>query len=534
MGRGRAARAWPETLADASSRLGTILLRPLWLEIPVFLALAATYLYHSVRSPYPMGAAGLYTLMAELVAQKPFPMPMEVPYYGPGGLPFAYPPVAAYVTALFIGPLRIPALDFLRWEPAILCILTMLAVYAFAKQLWGDRLKALAGVAIAFSAETVFMFHGTASGSVRALALLWSFLAAWSALLAYTCDRHWRRDALLAGFFLGLTGMTHLAYAAFLAPGILLMAFLHESHRPMLARASVLATIVAVGIVVSAPWWMTIIRRYGLEVLLNAGSSHGTLSLLKMAGPSPVAVARSLLRWYANLGGTWWPPFLAGIALVGLAYGVARRRWLLPAWTVVVVATLGGTERFEILLAGLLAGEALVDLARFAGGIGETQQPGRKNALASSGYLALTLAPVMFLGFRGIQWTDAVLSKDLLEATSWVRSNSPEGSRYLYLGRDDAAEWVPYLTRRAPGIGRWGGEWTGTYGSQGVLEGELVACVQDREVGCLDRLMASLSADITLLIVPQDPLGLVATISGDKRWIRVFESPGCGVYERTG
>ncbi len=521
------------TLTRTLDRLGPSLLAPPWLEIATFLVLGGMYLYNAWHHAYPAGYAGLYTLMAEIVAQDPFPMPMEVPFYGPGGIPFAYPPVAAYFEAFFIGPAKVPVFTYLRWEPGITCILVMLAVYLLGRELSGDRLKAVVGTAIVFSAEIVYSYHGTASGSVRGLALLWAVLTAYVALMAYRRAHRWLVFALLAGLFLALTIMTHLAYAAFLAPGIVLMAFLQTGNRPLLARCRTLVVIAAAGALLSAPWWGTMIARYGPAVFLNAGGTHGTLGLLQQTGLDPVAMLRALLRWYVNLGGTWWPAFLSGLMIAGIAYSVVRGRLLLPVWVVVVIVTLGQTDRFEILLVGLLAGEALVDLSRLSGSGNRMQMAAGPVTAGGLTFLALVLVPVAFLGFRGIQWTDVALSDDLVETGAWLRENSPEDSQYLYLGTDhDIAEWLPYLSRRTPGISPWGAEWTGGYDRQGDLGGKLSSCVGAPVPGCLDAFFPSLSGDTTWLIVPGNQAGLVSATSNQEDWAEVFHNVGFRVYER--
>jgi hypothetical protein len=535
MDRSAASRTPLHALAHTAGRIAARLFSPPWLEIATFLLVGSAYLYNAWRFTYPAGYAGLYTLMADLLAHEPFPLPMQVPYYGPGGIPFAYPPVAAYLTAFFIGPLQIPVFAYLRWEPAVVCILVMLGAYLFGRQLTGDRIKALVGTAVVFSAEIMYSYHGTASGSVRSVALLWTVLGAYVALLAYTHARRWLAYALLAGMFMALTLMTHLSYAAFLAPGLALMAFLTPDGGPWRARIRTMVVIALAGVVLSAPWWGTMVVRYGSVVFLNAGATHGTLGLLEQSGLNPLALTRSLLRWYANLGGTWWPAFLAGLILAGFTYSLARRRWLLPVWMVVTVATLGQTDRFEILLGGLLAGEVLVDVARFAGSGVRGRMLVNQETLGGLAFLALTLVPVMFLGFRGIQWTEVALTDDLVEMGAWVKANSPERSQYLYLGSDhDVAEWLPYLVRRTPGIAPWGAEWTGNYDAQNILWGELSGCIGALERGCLDEFLPSLQGEITSLIVPGEPAGLVSAISNDKTWLQVFHNAGFSVYAREG
>ncbi len=51
---------------------------------------------------FPMGYAGLFTQMAQQIADANFVLPSMSPFYGPGGIPFAYPPLGLYLLAVFI------------------------------------------------------------------------------------------------------------------------------------------------------------------------------------------------------------------------------------------------------------------------------------------------------------------------------------------------------------------------------------------------------------------------------------------------
>jgi hypothetical protein len=248
-----------------------------------------------------------------------------------------------------------------------------------------------------------------------------------------------------------------------------------------------------------------------------------------------MAMLRAILRWYVNLGGTWWPAVLAGLMIVGFAYSVARGRWLLPIWTLFAVATLGQTDRFEILLIGLLGGEALVDLARTLGTSNGMRTSIGPETLGGPVFLVFVLAPLVFLGFRGIQWTEVALSDDLVEVATWVRTNTPEGGKYLYLAGDhDIAEWLPYLTRRTPGVSPWGAEWTGSYDEQLQRLDEVNGCIDEPDTTCLDRLIAALGGDIQWLIVPVENGQSWPALAHDPNWGSVFANDGFEVYHSTG
>jgi hypothetical protein len=503
------------------------------LEIVTLLPMAGMYLYNSWRFNYPAGYAGLYALMAEILARKPFPLPNEIPFYGPGGIPFAYPPVALYIAAFFIGPLHIPMLTYMKWAPAFFCILVMVAVYLIGQKLMRDRIKALVAVVIIFSAEPIYAFHATASGSVRSIALLWTILCAYFSLRIYETDRRELVHASIAGTFLALTAMTHLSYVAFLVPGIVLMAFLLPTRKSLLLRLRTMVEIGVIGLVLAAPWWGTVIARYGPVIFLNAGSTHGTGGLVAAVGASPLALVRGMLRWYINLGRTWWPPILSGVFIVSVAYGLMQRRWLLPAWIMVTLLSLGQTERFEILLCGLLAGELLVDLSRFASQI--TQWPkflGREN-VGGLVFLALSVGPIGMLGFRGIQWTEVELSNDLVEVGRWIDKHTQAEARYLFLGmKQDAEEWFPYLSHRTPGISPWGAEWTGHYNEQMARMGELRTCISAQEASCVNQFIESLGEDIAMLIVPVDSIQLRDDLVDSTDLFLLYENSGFIVYQR--
>lgn len=91
---------------------------------------AVVYLLNPIRYAFPVGYAGLFSLMVETILDHGFALPWSVPYYGPGGIPFAYPPVGLYLAALAVGPLKIPLFTYLRFAPAILGLLALAAAFA--------------------------------------------------------------------------------------------------------------------------------------------------------------------------------------------------------------------------------------------------------------------------------------------------------------------------------------------------------------------------------------------------------------------
>jgi hypothetical protein len=66
----------------------------------VFTLALFVYFTYPFTNHYPMGYAGLYNEISDAILENSFFLPMRIPYYGPNGIPFAYPPLAFYLEAL--------------------------------------------------------------------------------------------------------------------------------------------------------------------------------------------------------------------------------------------------------------------------------------------------------------------------------------------------------------------------------------------------------------------------------------------------
>ncbi len=511
-------------------RLGGALARPPWPEFGLLLTLGGAHLYNSISRAYPLGYAGLYSLMAELVAHQPLPMPEHIPFYGPGGLPFAYPPLAAYLAAFFLGYLRIPIFAYLKWAPPLMTLAALIGLYYLARAWTDDRLKALVAVAAAGSAEITYAFHSTASGMVRAPALAFALAGAAFALKSFRREEGRWGSAALAGLLAALAALTHLAYALFLALGIALMLVLAPARATWRVRLRLVAVIASAAIVFSAPWWAIILIRHGPAVLSNASGTHGNLDML---GGLPWATLREVLRWLANYGRSWHPAHLAGLGLLAFAYAVARGRWLMPSWLVLSLLVIGQSDRFQLILTGIMFGEALVDLSRLATDTRFGRVRLGEEKVGSLACLFVVMAPILVLGFRGMQWTPSALSDELVEAASWIRTGTDPSASYLYLGEGhDEAEWLPFLTRRSPAVGHWGAEWTGDYDRQLALTSNVEACLDSPQTDCIDRLIEETGFPVSALVLHKDDTDLSRPLQASPDWQLAWENAVYAVFLR--
>ncbi|MBC7251439.1 MAG: hypothetical protein H5T62_14295 [Anaerolineae bacterium] len=112
----------------------------------------------ALDSPFPINDGGLfYAMMGDLIAAD-YNFPLYTTYNA-AHIPFAYPPLPFYLTALLSQWLGIPLLSLIRWLPPLVTTLTIPAFYLLARAILKSRLQAsLASVAFAMLPRAFDLF----------------------------------------------------------------------------------------------------------------------------------------------------------------------------------------------------------------------------------------------------------------------------------------------------------------------------------------------------------------------------------------
>ena len=76
---------------------------------------------------FPVNDGGMFYVMVEELKANHFLLPVFT-QYNLAHIPFAYPPFGLYITALLSSLLHIPALDIIRWLPALVSTFCLLFV----------------------------------------------------------------------------------------------------------------------------------------------------------------------------------------------------------------------------------------------------------------------------------------------------------------------------------------------------------------------------------------------------------------------
>lgn len=487
-------------------------------ELLAFLTTSVFIFYWSVVNKLPSGYAGLYSLMTEKLIRNGFRAPGFVPFYGPGGIPYAYPPAGFYLNAIFVTLLRIDQFTYLRFFPPIIAALTVLVTYWLIREMTGSRSLAIIASLLFFTSPEFLNLHVTSDGMVRGPAILFMMLGlhfAWELLnsekMAYT-------SMLAAGLSLGLTAMSHLAYAEFLAVSIVILMLTGKGR--FQTRLFQAGSIALIGLLVSAPWWLFVIKNFGFQPLFSAINSHSTLPNLARADPSSPSLGLPDFLWrLIEL------PFFY---LVGIPYWLIKRDWQKALWLGVTAVFLGESARFLALIGSI----AIADMFVF---VSLKTQPAAIRKLLPA-FLAVIFTLAFLLTGRLIEQVKKTpyLDADIVEMAAWLHQNTPADSKYLFISAqmDGANEWLPYLAQRTPTIGHWGSEWLGDYYQKHQIMQKMIQCAEKEAWDCIERVSQKYTSKPDYIVfMRQDFETLESKIETSEQWRPVFQDNAVIIYQ---
>lgn len=426
------------------------------LDLPALLLFAAflfgviVRFYPAVANGFPLNDGGMFYTMVEDLQANGYRIP-QVTTYNHADIPFAYPPLGFYLTAILSDLLPVPALSIFLYLPAVFNTLTILAVYLLAKETTDSRITAaLTAIIYAFSWRA-FTWQVMGGGITRAPGVLFLVLMAWQAAKLFKGYRH--NHLLLTILFGAGTVLSHPQTALHAAViGFLIFLLWGRSKRGIAS-----ALLVGLGVaVLSAPWWLNLLLQHGLAPMASASvTSDRSLSfyLYILRGLSPL-----------NLPAI---PFLI-LMYVGIWVSIRERNFLYIAWAAFAyLADPRGADSIALVPETVLAAMGLIQLAgwlsREKGEPLERQMMMRGSLILTLGFLFWSL---ILSGITDFQLVNTSLKQPDLELMEWVRLNSGSEETFLIVtGRefslgDPLQEWFPALTGRRSVTTIQGLEWT--------------------------------------------------------------------------
>jgi hypothetical protein len=448
---------WAHAVAE---RRRDAILRPLWLAaVAVAVVLGgALRLAPALAADFPLNDGGLFYLMTTELRDAGYSLPAFTSYNS-AGIPFAYPPLGFYFAGLAADLTGSSLLDVVRVLPAVVSTLTIPVFFLLARTLLGSSgAGAIATVTFALLPRTYSWFI-MGGGLTRAPGFLFALLVLHQAHLMYT--RPERRFVAYTAVAGAAAVASHLENSWFATYSAALLFIVYGRHRQGVMRT--LAAGAGV-LVLSAPWWATVVLRHGLKPF-------------QFAVQGAEIVTNPL--WLKTFNFTDEPQLtLFGVlGLLGLFVALAERRWLFPLWlaaiyvlnprnpttvAVVPLAMLVALAMHRVIVPGILRS------ARSDGSLG-TRLQRHTHGRVVAGALLTFLTAYAFLGVRRMGDFDEgfrALSADERATLDVVARNTAPDARILVLtfepeffGYDRLAEWMPALIRRSSVTTVQGYEW---------------------------------------------------------------------------
>ena len=493
-------------------------------HIPLLAALLLTapvVLFQAFRYSLPLGYAGMFTLIAEEIADANFALPMSIPHYGPGGIPLVYPPFAMYVFALAI-KIGFPTWAYLRLAPALFTLLAAIPLYYFTLELLRSRIASVLAVLFIMTTPATYYTNVWSAGVVRALALFLCLTGLFFYVRALR-EFSWR-TFFLAGISLGLLFTTHLLFVVFAAL-VGLACLLSEWS---LLRLRTAFGILLVALLVAAPWLTVVLGRHGMESMLIAYSSHNNVDFFSSLKDMPLAmqfIGDNLRQSTEN-----W--FITALAIPGFVLLLHRRKFHIPL-AFLFILLMGETFFYTKVLTGMMAAAFCAEIFQRTPGLAELKEKsgGSFLKLAAAALVALcaVLSPVN--GLAQIAQYQPEINHYSLEMASFVRANTDPDATYLFVGRINEAEWFPYLLDRTPVFALWGSEWKGTYDQQLENLIALRECQLQKDWACMEEIQQNESVSPSLIVTPNSRW-LTLQIKDTHAWDRIYMDEMYVVWQR--
>lgn len=511
---------------------------------------------------FPLNDGGMFYAMVQDIQRANYALPVTSSYNGLG-LAFAYSPLAFYAAALIDDLTPFSLIQAFQYIPLIASGLTVVAFYLLANALLSSRRTVLAATFAYAVVPSSFTWLIMGGGLTRSPGLLFAILALWQVYVFYT-TRRWRH-ALLAALFCGLTVLSHLGTASFLAFSIVVFFLARGRHREGVFGSAVIAL---GAILISAPWLATVMAHHGLEPFLAARTS-GSLS--------EIGGFKSLIIRFLRLGaGTTFEPLFPVIlvlSLAGVFVCLSQRRYLFPGWwAAVFFLEHRAFETVFPLPLALLAGIGFTELVR---GVASMVRDTHPSHLARAvpvllvcvfvGYTVVgaltglrTSSPGLIAGTRHL----VSLTPDDRAAMNWVAHNTDPDSRFLVitgngwesLNRwaggtrngwwdDRVSEWFPALTSRPSVATVQAYEWlpNKAFGRQIRAYNAAQRCAS-WGAGCIEEWSRTQATPVTHLYIPKRhpsvPVDmpccgpLLESLVSDARFRVVYDGPGAVIFAR--
>jgi len=528
-----AEEARPEVRTEASKALDVQVRMLLFigLALAVFVRLALI-----LSSNFPLNDGGMFDVMIKNLQHSHYSLPHFTTYNGMQ-IPYAYPPLAFYVSAFLADVTHSSPIEMLRLLPLLLNLAAIGAFALLARSILRSRdAVAIAVVAFSFLPHSV-IWQVMGGGLTRGFGFLFALLALQQGYELFVRRMFWR--VAPTATFAALTVLSHPKMAWFLAYSLALFVLWYRRNRRGLL-SGLIVVVATAGL--TAPWWLSVVTYHGVGPFL-ASARTGSEPWGQLLG--------DVLR--VNITGEPFFPLIGLIAVVGIIWSIRSRQWFLVIWLAIMIPL----DSREYLT------DMLVPLSLLAGvGFVEVLMPwiDRLERKRASGWVAWLrpLGVICVLGYLTLalivttSTLDRSLSIQERDAMTWVTQNTPDSSHFLVITdepwyTDQSGEWFPDLTGRVSVNTVQGSEWLSNkpFAEHVTQYNDVRACA-DQPASCLDTWSHQTGTTFDYVYVSKSTptgatrnsvdsahhLALEYSLRDDPAYTLVFDNQGAAIFKR--
>src|SRR3990172_1547106 len=159
-----------------------------------------------LQAAFPLNDGGLFYAMIVDLQEAGYALPVYATYNA-ATIPFAYPPLAFYLTGWLADLLRIPTLELVRLLPAVISALTIPAFYSLAKEITSSKVQIVLAVFAFAVLPRDFAWLVMGGGITRSFGLFFALLTMATTYRFYSGYK--ARHFLACILFGALTAVTH-------------------------------------------------------------------------------------------------------------------------------------------------------------------------------------------------------------------------------------------------------------------------------------------------------------------------------------
>ena len=481
----------------------------------------------------PINDGGMFYVMIQDLVSNKFLLPAFTSY-NHINIPFAYPPLSFYAGGVLY-LLGIPIIQTLRWIPPLVSTFSIPAFYWMASLMMDSKTKASLATMVYALVPRSFSWYVMGGGLSRSFGILFLILtcaAAWDLFNKKTL-----KYILLTIVFGAGTILSHPETGLHAAASCALIWLFRGRNR----RGVRESLIVVMGIVImTSPWWATVLVQHGLTPFLSA---------LKTGGNGSLSI---LFRQGINLTEDPILPLSIIIGIMGLVMQAASGKWFLPIWFLLpFLVDWRSATAISILPVSILAGLGITEVIipfllkqRLKDYRGDWTSFISKNRLLQ-GVLGFYLFYAFISSFiYDYSLGNYVIPEKSLEAMKWIKINTQTTSRFIVLrGRTDpfsdpTTEWFPALTDRNSQNTIQGKEWLPGFISFLGSLADLRSCLRENGL-CVTRWAENNNSGFDYIYLEKQKSGtrflsppLLDQLRQDDGFSDVFENDSTAIFVR--